>query len=87
VVPKRQERAAKIRRPFFPSKGGGMVEKKSKILYIKRFLEEYADEQHPVTVSDIYVHLEVVGTPTTRYTVARELEKITGRQFYAALFM
>ena len=54
-----------------------MSEKKSRILYIKRFLEEYADEQHPVTTTDIVAHLEAAGVETSRFTVARELEQLT----------
>ena len=49
---------------------------KSRILYIKQFLEEYADELHPVTVADILAHLETVGVETSRHTVARELEQL-----------
>ena len=54
-----------------------MSEEKSRILYIKRFLEEYADELHPVTVNDILAHLEALGVETSRHTVMRELEQLT----------
>ena len=53
-----------------------MSENKNRILYIKRFLEEYADEQHPVTVTDILAYLETVGIDTSRHTVAREIEQL-----------
>ena len=53
-----------------------MSEKKSRILYIKQFMEEYADELHPVTVTDILTHLETIGAPSSRFTVARELEQL-----------
>jgi predicted DNA-binding transcriptional regulator YafY len=53
-----------------------MAEKKSRILYIKRYLEEYADELHPVTVSDILTHLESVGIETSRHSVMREIEQL-----------
>ena len=38
-----------------------MNEKKSRILYIKRFLEEQTDEEHPATVADILAYLEQAG--------------------------
>ena len=52
-------------------------ENKSKILYIKRFLEENTDEEHPVVISDILAYLKTVGVETSRFTVARELELLT----------
>jgi len=39
-------------------------------------MEEYADELHPVTVSDILSDLEAKGIKTSRYTVSRELEQL-----------
>ena len=53
-----------------------MPENKSRILYIKQFLEEYADEQHPVTVTDILAHLETVGIESSRQTIFREIEQL-----------
>ena len=53
-----------------------MPEKKSRILYIKQYLEEYADELHPVTIADVLSHLETVGIEASRQTVARELEQL-----------
>jgi len=53
------------------------TEPKSRILYLKRYLEEYADELHPVTVTDILSGLESKGIKTSRYTVSREIEQLT----------
>ena len=53
-----------------------MSEKKSRILYIKRFMEEHADEQHPVTVADILAYLEAEGIEASRQTVVRELDQL-----------
>ena len=54
-----------------------MEEKKSRILCIKRFLEEQTDEEHPATLADILAYLETVGVATSRHTIARELEQLT----------
>jgi len=54
-----------------------MDEKKSRILYIMRFLEEQTDEEHPAVISDILAYLETVGIETSRFTVARELDLLT----------
>ena len=53
------------------------TEPKSRILYLKQYLEEYADELHPVTVTDILSGLEAKGIKTSRYTISRELEQLT----------
>ena len=53
-----------------------MDEKKSRILYIRKFLEEYTDELHPVTVNDIRNHLESIGIETSRHTITREIEQL-----------
>ena len=53
-----------------------MSKDKSRILYIKRYLEEYADEQNPVTVTDILTHLESMGVETSRHTISRELQQL-----------
>ena len=53
-----------------------MTENKSRILYIKKFLDEYADEQHPVTATDILAHLESLGVETSRNTVMREIKQL-----------
>jgi len=51
-----------------------MYEKKSRILYIKRFLEEQTDEEHPATVADILTYLESVGVSASRQTIARDIQ-------------
>ena len=51
-----------------------MVERKSRILYIKRYLEENSDEQHQKTVTDILAHLTGQGITATRKTVAQDIE-------------
>ena len=54
-----------------------MDAKKSRILYVMRFLEEQTDEEHPAVISDILAYLESVGIETSRFTVARELDLLT----------
>ena len=53
-----------------------MAEKKSRILAIKRFLEEQTDEARPVTMADILAHLEAEGITTSRKTVAQDIEEL-----------
>jgi predicted DNA-binding transcriptional regulator YafY len=40
-------------------------------------MEEYADELHPVTVTDILVHLKADGVEASRPTITRELDYLT----------
>jgi len=47
--------------------------KKSRILIVKRFLEEHTDEAHPVTMADILAHLEAEGVTASRKPVAQAL--------------
>ena len=54
-----------------------MSANKSRILYIKRFLEENTDENHPATIADIVNYLSGKGIPASRQTVAREIEEPT----------
>ena len=54
-----------------------MDDKKNRILYIKRFLEEQTDDDHTATLADILAYLTAAGIETSRYTVARELEQLT----------
>ena len=49
-------------------------EKKSKILYIKQYLEEYADELHPAVTGDILAHLSSKGITANRKTVAQDID-------------
>jgi predicted DNA-binding transcriptional regulator YafY len=52
------------------------MEKKSRILYIKRFLEEQTDEEHPAAIADIIAYLAAEGIPAARKSVARDIELI-----------
>ena len=51
-----------------------MPEKKSRILYIKRFLEEQTDEDHPAAIADIIGYLDGEGITATRKTVSQDIE-------------
>ena len=53
-----------------------MSEKKSRILNVKRFLEEYADELHPVTMPEILNDLKNKNIPASRKTVSQDLEQL-----------
>jgi len=53
-----------------------MNDKKSRILYIKRFLETQTDEAHPATAADILAYLEREGIPASRKTVAQDIEML-----------
>jgi len=58
-----------------------MPDKKNRILYIKRYLEEHTDENHPATIADIIDYLSGEGIPASRQTVAREIEELTEAGF------
>ena len=53
-----------------------MSEKISRILYIKRFLEQHTDDDHHATVADILAYLAAAGIPASRQTVARDIEQL-----------
>ena len=53
-----------------------MVAKKNRILYVKRFLEEQADEAHPAVVTDIVAFLADEGITANRKTVAQDIEQL-----------
>jgi len=53
-----------------------MGEKKSRILYIKRFLEEHTDENHPATIADIMEYLSGEGIPSNRKTLAQDIDQL-----------
>ena len=53
-----------------------MDEKKSRILYVKRFLEEQTDETHPATVTDILGYLADLGIAAHRRTVMLDMEQL-----------
>ena len=50
-----------------------MEEKKSRILYIKRFLETETDEGHPATISEIMAHLDSEGIAANRKTISKDI--------------
>jgi len=50
------------------------MEKKSRLLQIKRYLEERTDEAHPSAIADILSYLESEGVPADRRTVSRDIE-------------
>jgi len=49
-------------------------EKKSRILYVKRFLEEQTDEAHQATLKDILAYLNGEGIAASHRTVAQDIE-------------
>jgi len=51
-----------------------MVENKSRMLYIQKFLFEQTDEEHPAAVADIMAYLSKEGIPASRQAVARDIE-------------
>ena len=53
-----------------------MDAKKSRILYIKRFLEEQTDEEHPATIADILSYLSSVGIAAHSRTVMLDIEQL-----------
>jgi len=53
-----------------------MTEKKSRILYVKRYLEEYSDELHPAVVSDIVGYLSNEGITAHGRTVELDIEQL-----------
>ena len=53
-----------------------MIEKKNRILYIKRFLEEQTDEEHPATVANILAYLSGIGIVAHHRTVMLDIEQL-----------
>jgi len=53
-----------------------VAEKKSRILTVKRFLEEHTDEAHPVTIADILAYLEAEGITASRKPVAQDIAEL-----------
>jgi predicted DNA-binding transcriptional regulator YafY len=51
-----------------------MAEQKSRILYIKKYLESQTDENHPATMTDILAYLEKEGIPASRKTVKQDID-------------
>ena len=59
------------------SRGGEDLDtKKSRILYIKRFLEEQTDEAHPATVADILAYLSENGIDAHHRTVMLDIGQL-----------
>jgi len=54
-----------------------METKKSRILYVHRYLSENTDETHPATVADILAYLEAEGIPASRKTVTQDIEQLS----------
>lgn len=52
------------------------INKKSRILYIKRFLETQTDENNPASMPDILASLEREGIPASRKTVTQDIEQL-----------
>jgi len=50
--------------------------KKSRILYIKRFLEEQTDEDHPATIADILSYLSGIGVAAHPQTVKLDITQL-----------
>ena len=53
-----------------------MSDKKNRILYIQKFLEEQTDEAHPVGIVEILEHLTGLGIETHRRTVMFDIEQL-----------
>jgi predicted DNA-binding transcriptional regulator YafY len=53
-----------------------MNNKKSRILYVKRFLETQTDERNPVEMRDILYFLEKEGIHASRKTVMQDIEQL-----------
>jgi len=53
-----------------------LPEKKNRILYVKRYLEEQADETHPATVADILAYLTDMGITANRRTIMLDIEQL-----------
>jgi len=53
-----------------------MAAKKSRILYVKRFLDEHTDEEHPTGIVEIIAFLADEGIAATRKTVAQDIVQL-----------
>jgi predicted DNA-binding transcriptional regulator YafY len=49
---------------------------KSRILYVQKFLEEYTDEEHQVTLADISEYLKSQGIESSPKTLLRDIEEL-----------
>lgn len=50
----------------------------NRIIYILKYLHEYSDEEHYLTIHQIIEHLESLGIHTYRQTVISDIEEIKG---------
>jgi len=53
-----------------------MGAKKNRALYVKRYLEEQTDENHPVTLADIIDYLAGEGITANRKIIAQDIEQL-----------
>ena len=60
----------------FGNGGNNMNEKKNRILYIKKYLEEQTDEAHPATITDILVYLSSMGITAHTRTVMYDIKQL-----------
>jgi hypothetical protein len=49
---------------------------KSRILYVQKYLEEYTDEEHQVTLADISEYLKNQGIESSPKTFLRDIEEL-----------
>ena len=54
-----------------------MANKKLKLLYLARFLQEETDEQHPKTLQDMLSYLAAHGITAERKSVYDDLELLS----------
>jgi predicted DNA-binding transcriptional regulator YafY len=53
-----------------------MESKKSRILYVKQFLETQTDENHPAAINDIIAYLGSIGIEAGRKAVTQDIEEL-----------
>ena len=53
-----------------------MAEKKNRILYIQRYLEEQTDEAHPAVIANILAYLALEGITANRRTAAQGIDQL-----------
>jgi len=53
------------------------MKQKSRLLYLKQYLEENSDEQHPLTLAEIVEHIEAVGFVCGRKSIKADLDQLT----------
>jgi len=52
------------------------METKSRILYVRQYLETQTDEQHPAYITDIIAYLKTLGIPAGRKAVTKDIEQL-----------